>query len=365
MQREKTKATEKKKRIPRRDRFRRTRNKEEAVYRAPAFLKHTVGLTEISESGIFACENSFNKVYKMETGGQKGKLGEIMEELQRMDVRYGISADPGEKDVYLVLHIEKKDMEEAAEWFSQMKDLLGSGLNAEERFGEYTGFLENFFGVPGRAGSYILETDQWKEAAQMEEIHKKIFSVIAVRSFPEDTAGISFLKLGKLAGVRGIYGNVMPVSDRTVINAIHAEYLGLEGILPRLKRNAPLMYELLSREEGSTEDKRYFARAGVYFLLEASGQEELDRQTEDFRKETKKMGLLTEPVPLGQLGMGKEARSTLAMFGKMGTVQERYQCFIPVSRMKEWTGEKNVEDPEQKYDIEELRMLFFDGEPEE
>ena len=103
----------------------------------------------------------------------------------------------------------------------------------------------------------------------------------------------------------------------------------------------------------------------MYFLLEASGQEELDRQTEDFRKETKKMGLLTELVPLGQMGMGKEARSTLAMFGKMGTVQERYQCFIPVSRMKEWIGEKNVEDPEQKYDIEELRMLFFDGEAEE
>ncbi len=114
--------------LPWRDRFHRLKNKKEAVYRTPLFLRQTVGLGVISESGIFNFENRFNKLYELKDENNSQLLQELIADLQQREVQYGILFDLKSKKKYMILHIVKKDMEEAIAWFSEFEKKFHIGL---------------------------------------------------------------------------------------------------------------------------------------------------------------------------------------------------------------------------------------------
>lgn len=365
----------------------RVRNKQEPVYRSPAFLKRSIGVISVSESGIFCRGQDYSRLYVVE---RQGEFEELIAELRQMDAEYEIFTVKEEEKRRLILHTVQKDMTDARIWFDEAEQrLLQKGIALEERLGYYGRFLNGFLGTNSRVDSYLLETAEWKSDAWLAglkavnrasvsgmpaaawelETSAGAYAVLAVRSFPMKLKSDTLGKLQTTDGVEEICISVIPVSDWMVADAIREEYLGLDGILPRLKRSSPLIYEILSREEekknhaknsGNTQS---FVRAGVYFLLTGANKEELKERMQRFLADAEGEGIWAERIPLAELHTSSELRQTLAMFGMMGTRQERYQSFFPSSDLiKLIPGYQMKEDKEQTYDVEEMRMLFFDRE---
>lgn len=365
MQIKKESVKKQKRRIPWRDRFHRLKNKKEAVYRTPLFLRQTVGLGVISESGIFNFENRFNKLYGLKDENNSQLLQELIADLQQREVQYGILFDLKSKKKYMILHIVKKDMEEAIAWFSEFEKKFHIGLTTEERLGIYTDFLKDIFEKSCNCGSYILETDQWKDVSSMEGLQEKAFGIVAFRTFPEISS--AFFELGHMKGVRNISINIMPVSDQVVADTIYAEYMGLDGVLQRLRRSNPPLYEILTRKEGEGTDKKYYTSFGIYFLMTAADKKELETHIKNFIDTAKMKGIAAEKIPFDRLRETGEVRRTLAMFGTLGTIQERYQSLLPAYMLQEWIGGglSVKREVEETYDVLEMRELFFDEETEE
>lgn len=363
-------AEKKRKRIPRRDRFRRRKNKDEAVYRTPAFLKKELGITGVSESGVFSCGENFSKAYIVCQGETHGKIADLCGKLREMNADYNVLMGKHSDCIYLILHAKKKELAEALVWFHDVEKTLDlSGVSAEQRLEHYCTYASRITGIKCGAESYLMEPDSWKQAAKLEgtEIVDKVlhtkagyFAVVAAKRFPVDLTQEAFNCLFVSEGVEEVYIAVTAVADKVVADAISAEYLGVDSVLPRLKRSNPVLHGILSRE--SAEDGCNFLWAGVYHLLFAEDSMELEEKVKDFIARAKTQGICTECIPLAKMQDKKEMKRTLAMFGLTGVRQERYQSFIRSVDVRKLIpdAEDAGHKMERSYDVEEMRALFFD-----
>lgn len=365
-------AEKKRKRIPRRDRFRRLKNKNEAVYRTPAFLKKELGITGVSESGVFLCGENFSKAYVVCEKDANSEIADLCRKLREINADYNVLMGKYSDSIYLILHAKKKDMAEALAWFQVVEKTLDlSGMSAEQRLEHYCKYASRITRIKCSAESYLMEPDIWKPAAKLEgtdiaekALHTKAgyFAVVAAKRFPTDLTQEAFNSLFETEVVEAAYIAATAVADNVVADAINAEYLGIESVLPRLKRSTPVLHEILSRESGSTEDGGNFLWAGVYYLLFAGEPMDLEEKVKDFIAQAKTLSICTECIPLAKMQDKKEVKRTLAMFGLTGVRQERYQSFIRSEDVRKLIP--NAADAghkmERSYDVEEMRALFFD-----
>lgn len=127
---------EKRRRVARRDRFQRIKNRKEPLYRMPAFLKHTIGCVEISESGIILGTDGFSKVYALKTD-----MKIFCPKLRKQEITYDVFYEAEKR--YLLIHYAGRNLEEAYLWFARLSTpvewkktfaMFGLMGNAQRRF---------------------------------------------------------------------------------------------------------------------------------------------------------------------------------------------------------------------------------------
>lgn len=349
------------------------KNKQEPVYKTPVFLSRNLGIARISESGIFEGDHCFTKIYSMEDMAE-GLAERMREQIRTQGTEWEMAQGGYLGGRYLLIRKEAADMQEAMEKFSEIERELGvQGFSAEQRLEKYCGYMSELLGKAYRADSYLLETPVWKEAAVIGNLKsmegviaagEKHFAVMAVRRFPGKLQEGILKELEGESYVAASYLSVWTAADERVREEMEEEYLGVDGILPRMKRKAPLLYHILKAEEGSPEDTGSFMGMGAYFLLYAETDEELRRNISDFSKKSGESGIWMEKVPLAELKKAKETTETFAMFGLMGCSRKRYGNFLPAEEaVKLFLAEQpRAEAEDLGYDVEEMRTLFFGGD---
>lgn len=360
---------EKKKRVRRSDRFLRIKNKYEPVYRAPLFLKNTVGISCVSESGIFQIKESYSKVYELQRDMNLQDMQDISKKLRGAGVDYGFLFEGKREEGYLLVHIKRKGMSEAIEGFGELEQEIGLlGIDAEQRLRYYSNFLSGLFGSDDRPHSFLLEARVWKTSARMKSLmaeegymkaEEGTFEIVAVRRFPEHLNEQAFRKLRMQECVVAVYMETLPVPDSAVRDMLYSNYLGLEGVLPRMKRSNPVLYDVLNREQD--EDTGSFVEGLAYFLLKTVDSEKMTLAQADFFSLAKESGILLEKVPVADIRQPGEMKREIALFGMSGNRPERYKRILPCTEAdKMVAGRSSVGEQEKHtYDIEEMRALFF------
>lgn len=329
-----------------------------------------MGVSRISESGIFEVEHCFTKAYCV-TDLQDKKLELLLEKWRASGTECGILQGRYLKGTYLLLREVYRDISEAIEKFTEMERKIEiTGLSAEQRIEEYCNYISKILGEQYQADCYFLETPAWKEAAAMNKLRmseKEIaaetgyFAVMAIRRFPGKVKTGMLQKLVDKEYCAASYLSALKVTDKRIRESVEEEYLGVDGVLPRMKRKAPLLYDILKKEDGRAEDTGSFMSAGTYFLLHAETLEELYENMSDFSLTAGENGIRTEKIPLAELKRQRELKETLAMFGLMGNCQKRYGNFLPADDTLKLLvyGNAKEEVKGQAYDVEEMRALFF------
>lgn len=358
------------KRVRRRDRFHRIKNKQEQVYKSPAFFNGNLGVSRISESGIFEVEHCFTKAYCV-TELQDKEWEQLIVAWRESGTECGILQGKYLNETYLLLREGYCDISEAIEKFAEMERKLKiTGLSTEQRIERYCNYISKVLGGAYPADSYLSETPAWKEAASMNKLRtseKEIaaeagyFAVMAIRRFPGKIKRGMLRKLADKEYCAASYLSALRVTDKRIRESVEEEYLGVDGVLPRMKRKAPLLYDILKNEDGNREDTGSFMSASAYFLLHAETLEELYENMSDFSLTAGENGIRTEKIPLAELKRQRELKETLAMFGLMGNCQKRYGNFLPADDTLKLLvyGNAKEEVKGQAYDVEEMRALFF------
>lgn len=272
---------------------------------------------------------------------------------------------------YFLLREKYCDMPEAMEKFVEIEQKLEiTGLSAEQRIDGYCEYISKVLGEQYQADCYLLETPVWKAAAAMDKLRvaeKEIaaetgyFAVMTIRRFPGEIKTGVLQKLDNKEYVAASYLSVLKVTDKRIREVVEEEYLGVDGVLPRMKRKAPLLYDILKKEDESSEDTGSFMSASAYFLLYAEALEELYKNISDFSQSAGESGMQAEKIPLAELKKPRELKETLAMFGLMGNCQKRYGNFLPADDILKLLvyGSAKEDVKGQAYDVEEMRALFF------
>lgn len=341
----------------------------------PAFLKHTVGSMEISESGIVVGEESCSKVYPLADCREAKDIEAFFRKIRRRGIEYDIFFSMSE--CYLIVHYAGRNLDEAHTWFDSLEqELMLKAWNANLRVDHYCKFLGRFFAEKLEIENCILQPDQWKNAAlygDMETDHGEIetgagvYRIAAVRRFLTKPERGAVRSLQEQMESEAAYVSATPVTDQAVADFIRSEYMGLESVMPRLKRNNPVLHSILMQEEHAVKDGQNYVWGGVYFLLKAADEEEMEKKIEHFKTEGKRLGMLIEVMPLATLSSTAELKKTLAMFGLMGSRQKRYHSLLASEDMAGIIGQEqmSMEQESASYDIEEMRELFFKKEEEE
>lgn len=351
------------------------------MYKSPAFLNGNLGVIRISESGIFEMEHCFTKIYSI-TGFQEEKRKQLLEKWRTLGMECGILQGRYLNGKYFIIREECHDMSEAMEKFAGMEQELEiTGLSAEQRIKGYCEYISKVLGEQYQTENYLLETPVWKTAVSMNKLkvtEKEIvtetgyFSVIAIRRFSSKGKKGSFQKLENKEYVAASYLSALKVTNQRIREAVEEEYLGVDGVLPRMKRKEPLLYDIMSTNiilpngiAQASENTGSFMSVSAYFLLQAETLEEQKKNMADFFQTAGESGMQAEKIPLAELNGARERRETFAMFGLMGNCQKRYGNFLPADdmfRILVYQSEKE-DHPGQTYDVEEMRALFF-GENE-
>ena len=154
--------------------------------------------------------------------------------------------------------------------------------------------------------------------------------------------------------------SVVPVSDQAVADFVRSEYMGLDSIMPRLKRKNPVLYGILAQEKDAVSNEQNYVWGGMYFLLKATDKDEMQEKTRQMVEMGKQVGAIIDILPLARLSTPVEWKKTFAMFGLMGNAQRRFHNLLPSDSVAEITEHSFEKKENASYDIEEMRKLFFE-----
>lgn len=367
----------KNKKIKKREQFRRIRNKNEAVYRTPNFFESATGVSLISESGIFQIKEGFTKMYRLPEGINIEEIHKICVGFRTMNADIGFFKRRGADQVSLLLYAEKQNIQEAQAWFekAELQDKLKT-VNAEERMEEYCSFLSEVLKKENKVDSYLTETQKWKALAKLEGAVMKengirtesgVFQIMAVRSFQMNIKEKNLAVLTAQDCVMASYIGISSVSDEIVAELINSKYLGVEGILPRMRRKNPVLFDILNQDwknsEEESSDTQGFILGTVYFLLQATNLEEMKAEQVAFQRKAAEYGITVEALTWKSNRMTREQKEWISMFGMSGKRQKEYRCVLSTEAIEKLLPRgTDCRKPDQgeSYDIAEMKALFFE-----
>ena len=364
MTKNRTKKT--KRTIKRSDRFLRVKNKSEVVYRVPVFLKKSVGMLFLSESGTLETDGRLSRAYVVDNN----RIGVREEKLKCLQIDYAFVFR--KSNPVSMLLSEKMDCgyDEITKKFSDIEsELQIKSMSADERMAYYCNFLKNFLGIQTEVNSYILDSDCWKQVANMEGlkisdnrilIPESCYCVLAVRKIKKNTSWKDLDNLVNDPVVKSMYIAVSGVSDRQIKESLCSEYMGIEGMASRMKRNAPELYEILQKDADADTVSGKYRRVSIYFLMQTE-VEQVNEKILNFIKNAYKTGIKMERMALSEQKNIPELKRTLAMFGMTGNSQERYRMLVTEEQVQGLLNIVTEEKKQEKYDIEKMKALFYDG----
>ncbi|RGX94933.1 hypothetical protein DXA60_01190 [Roseburia sp. OF03-24] len=360
-----TKNKVKKKRIRRADRFLRAKNKSEVLYRVPVFLKKSAGMTFLSESGTLETNGKFSRAYLLDDK----KLEKLKEEIQFLQEDCAFVFHKSHPAGMLIFE-ETASGGDITEKFSEIENILQiKSMTADSRMAYYGRFLSDFLGIKTEVENYILDTDCWKQAACMDGIklsNNKIFTtrgrycVMAVRTIKRKITWTDLSGLMDNPLIQSMYITVSGVTGQQIKEKICNEYMGIDGMASRIKRNEPELYDILQKDESENESLSKYRWVSVYFLIRMES-EQADTNLFNIIKGAYKSGIKMECLALAEQKNISELKRTFAMFGMTGNKQERYQMLITQEQVRRLLNIVPKEKKQENYDIEAMKALFYDG----
>lgn len=366
----------KKQKVGKKERFKRLKNKKEAVYQAPAFLA-AKGILAVSESGIMQYGgNFFAKTYEMdfreETAG-----AELMQNLRSLNYPFDVlnvfGGSGGEEILHFRFWAKAENFIQAQEAFESLdKEFLSLGFafhsmnfvkkisnffscmeslgkkEKEEPFTEvfqHTGFLKE-----------CMQLDFIKEESNQFQTEKGVWAFVSVNHYPSDPDASIFDIFSEFKGLTSMYVSIEPISDFAVSDFIEERYIGFEGLLSRMKRKNPELYQVLEREP-ETDKKQFFCGESV-FLISGETQEIFQELLENLQKKAEEKGYEIRRLYGGQ----KNKLLDFFLLGGGIKSESRFQsvknisCLLPCAA---GDSTERKEYAEEAYDIEEMRKLFL------
>lgn len=296
-------------------------------------MKKSVGMLFLSESGTLETDGRLSRAYVVDNN----RIGVIEEKLKCLQIDYAFVFR--KSNPVSMLLSEKMDCgyDEITKKFSDIEsDLQIKSMSADERMAYYCNFLKNFLGIQTEVNSYILDSDCWKQVANMEGlkisdnrilIPESCYCVLAVRKIKKNTSWKDLDNLMNDPVVKSMYIAVSGVSDRQIKESLCSEYMGIEGMASRMKRNAPELYEILQKDADADTVSGKYRRVSIYFLMQTE-VEQVNEKILNFIKNAYKTGIKMERMALSEQKNIPELKRTLAMFGMTGNSQERYRMLV-------------------------------------
>lgn len=363
----------KRKRVRRRDRFRRVKNKYEPVYKPPVFLKNRYGLKLITESGMIKTDGGYFQMYALPGDCSAEKPKELCGGLCQPGIKFGFLKGRG-NEAYLFAGTQSEELEQASRGLKEAGKRVGAeALDADGLLNYFCDFLEEVSKQECHAESYLLDPLSLKPLLKFTGLKPAegylktdagVFGIMAVRRLPYRIEERLLAECGKHPAVCALYMETEPLSGGTVAETIHAEYLGIEGVQSRMKRVNPQMEAFLNEESEDAEESWDFAAFAAYFLLKAEDSGEMRERQKEFTDMAEAAGIKMERVPLAEQRDLRKMRMAVAMFGMPGLCSGRYKNIISAADVWKLVPcgrpEENREQVSGKYDIDEMRALFFD-----
>lgn len=343
----------------------------ETVYMTPSFFKRDTEIKYVTESGIFAQGNGgCTKTYIIPDSMTAEERDGICRSLRQSDADYGFLVQKGkEKTSYLLIRHKDSEMTEAMQWFSEMeKQLRLKALALEQRMDAMVRFLADAAQEEYIADGYAADVSGWRKVFSQDKMKIErgsitaggnIFSVMAVRRFPDTGFSGKTIHFMDKDYVEAFCMEAGCMDDGHAVQALSERYLGVEGVLPRIRRNNPQLYDCL-RDNGE-KNTRSFIRCTMYFLIKAPDAQTMDAQVGELIRCGKDAGMRLEQVPFDAAYGRREAWGALSMFAGSGRQWKRYSCILPSEAMGELFPEAAESAEWEDYDVEQLRELFCGG----
>lgn len=289
-------------------RVKRIKNKREPVFKAPGSM--TMGgmdIQQMTESGIFLHRgNVYTKIYKKApTDGEQAVKEQ--ETLRRMDASYSYLACiegnnasfEDSRPIYMKFEISAENMEKAQEQFEILEketaDMKLQPLPLGQRLSQGFGSIGQILYEKDRAADYTLfHEEEWSPYAVLEDqkgvggilkTEKGCFMFLSLYEYPDirDSLpeGTLYDAFGGLPGTVWMQTSVEPVTDFSVCEFIKERYIGYEGVLLKMKRDNPVLYDVLANP--AEADKRNFITADCLFMLYAPDEDKLKEFAEGFK----------------------------------------------------------------------------------
>lgn len=355
----------KRKRIRRKDRFLRAKNKNEVLYRVPVFLEKSVGMTFLTENGTLETDGKFSRAYVLDDK----KIEKLKEQIQFMQKDCAFVFHKSHPDAMLIFEKPSDGEDDITDKFSETENILQiKSMTVDDRMAYYCRFLGDFLGIKMEVENYILDTDCWKHAACMDGIKlsdNKIFTaegrycVMAVRTMNRKISGADLACLMNNPLIQSMYMEVSGVTDQQIKEKICNEYMGIDGMTSRIKRNEPELYDILQKDESENESFSKYRMVSIYFLIKMETDQDADLF--NLMKDAYKSGIKMESLALAEQKKISELKRTFAMFGMTGNRQKRYQMIVAGEQIPQLLSTVPKEEKKEKYDVEEMKALFYDG----
>lgn len=336
------------------------------AYKVPVFLKRSVGMAFLSESGTLETDGRLSRAYILDDK----RIIKLKDDIKHLQMDYAVVFHKSRPSGMFIS--EKMDFgyEELTKKFSDIENSLQiKSMSADERMAYYCNFLNDFLGNKTEVGSYILDSDYWKQAACMEGMKLSdnviltpggCYCVMAVRKMTKQISWKDLEKLLKNPMVKSMYAAVSGVSVRQMKESLNNEYIGIEGMASQIKRNAPELYSILQKNEDEDAISGKYRKVSIYYLVQMEAGQ-VKENVSNFIKNAYKTGIRMERMALPEQRNIPELKRTLAMFGMTGNRQERYRMFITEEQVQRLLSVVPEKKEQKNYDIEEMKALFYDG----
>lgn len=274
-----------KKKVPRKDRFKLQKKKKYAISTAPAFINRKYGISEVSATGAFKTNNQiYSKLYTV-TLDEFCKQHEAFSVLREYNIAFRIYYV--DESIYMMLKIKEEKLESACEVIDKIEaDMITKlaelgiklvSVGANERFDiAYRYIKAGLTNKNINVGNYFEDIIEWMSDFELKEYiesdenaeleaETEHYKMLYLTRLPNQIEEF-LVDLSNLEALREIMFDFEAVKDQAVARFVEMNYMGYENELSKLKKSNPEVYTIYTGDS-TDRDTRHYCTCGISLLL--------------------------------------------------------------------------------------------------
>lgn len=295
------------------EKFKKNKTKSGIDYMAPSFIRNHMDLVKVCSNSLFIHnENYYSIVFSYKSDAYEVEsINNFMTDLRIIDCSIRFINNYFDESVLMVVsfvNFDVKELDKRVETIiSNIEHSANSNkieltlLDSKKRINKYIDFISKFYEVDtsksfiDSASSYLASMydsskkiiidngDDWFKS----DVNHKYYRFMSIYKYPYEFVDFDNVLLS-LQYIKVVISEMTPISDYNFVKNWDELYVGKEGLIKRIQRNNPDLYEVYSNYVNAKKKKFNDARTYCYlsktYLIEADTLDELEEVCESFRK---------------------------------------------------------------------------------